>query len=132
MEVGRDLLCADASIAVASCVVFGMDTGLHSVMGLLLKAVLVDSLMEPFNINKYFNIITDRPDVVCDYIVKEFNRTATILNGQGLFTHADKTVLLVVLSRPQAARLNQFLRKKDPGPLVAHHEHVQHHRQGLP
>ena len=119
MEVGRGLLCADASIAVASCIVFGMDTGLYSVMGLLLKSVLVDSLMESFNINKYFNIITDHPEIVCDYILKEFKRSATILNGQGLFTHTDKTVLLVVLNRPQAARLNMFLRKNDPGAFVA-------------
>ena len=118
MEVGRGLLCADASIAVASCIVFGMDTGLYSVMGLLLKSVLVDSLMESFNINKYFNIITDQPQVACDYIVKKFNRSATIIKGEGLFSHADKTILLVVLSRPQAAKLQQFLRKNDPGAFV--------------
>lgn len=119
MEVGRGLLCADASIAIASCVVFGMETGLYSVMGLLLKSVLVDSLMESFNINKYFHIITDKPNTVCDYIVKEFNRSATILRGEGYYTHSEKTVLLVVLNRPQAAKLNQFLRRNVPGSFVA-------------
>ena len=118
MEVGKGLLCADASIAVASCFVFGMETGLYSIMGLLLKAFLVDSILESFNINKYFHIVTDHPDMVCDYVVKEFNRSATIMHGMGLYSHTDKTVLLIVLSRPQALHLNAYLRKNDPGAFV--------------
>ncbi len=118
MEVGRGLQVADAGVALAGCFVFGMETGLYSIMGLLMKGFLVDSIMESFNINKYFNIVTDKPDLVCDYVVQEFNRSATILHGTGLFTNMDKTILLVVLSRPQAAKLNVFLRKNDPGAFV--------------
>lgn len=119
MEVGRGLLCADVSIGVASCFVFGMETGLYSILGLMLKAFMVDSILESFNINKYFHIITDKPQMVCDYVVKEFNRSATIVHAMGLYTHTDKTVLLIALSRPQAVRLQAFLRKNDPSAFVA-------------
>lgn len=118
MEVGRGLFCADVGVAVLGCIVFGMDTGLYSIMGLLMKGFLVDSIMESFNINKYFHIVTDRPQVICDFVVQEFNRSATILHGTGLFSHLDKTILFVVLSRPQAAKLHTFLRKNDPGAFV--------------
>lgn len=118
MEVGRGLMCADIGVAVASCFVFGMETGLYSIMGLLMKGFLVDSIMDSFNINKYFHIVTDKPDLVCDYIVKEFNRSATILHGMGLYSHMDKTVLFIVLSPAQGAKLNQFLRQNVPGSFV--------------
>lgn len=118
MEVGRGLMCADIGVALASCIVFGMETGLYSILGLLMKGFLVDSIMDSFNINKYFHVVTDKPELVCDYIVKEFNRSATIMHGTGLFSNADKTILLIVLSPSQGAKLNQFLRQNDPGAFV--------------
>ena len=53
-----------------------------------------------------------------DYVTNTLNRSATEIHGVGCFTHADRSVLLVVLTRPQAIRLQLFLKQEDPGAFV--------------
>ena len=118
MDIGRALLVVDIGITVAACFVFGMEAGLFSILGLIMKAFLVDSLIESFNTCKYFNIITSRPAEVIDYVVHTLGRSATEVEATGVFSHEKRTLLLVVLTRPQASRLNRFLRQTDPGAFI--------------
>ena len=118
LDIGKALLCVDALITVAACFVFGMETGLFSILGLAMKALMVDSFIESFHVCKYFNIVTNKPDEVCQFITKELNRSATVLDATGYYTHEEKTLLLTVMTRPQAVQLNRFLKANDPGAFV--------------
>ncbi len=118
MDVGRALLVCDLGITVAACLVFGMETGLFSVMGLIMKAFLVDSIIESFNIHKYFHIITDHPRQIEDFITGELNRSCTVVDCTGAYTGEKKTLLISAMSRGQAVRLNRFLKTSDPGAFV--------------
>ncbi len=117
-NIGRALMYVDSIVAISSIFVFNIQTGLYSIMGLIMKAFLVDSILESFNICKYFNIVTSQPDLVTEYVTKTLNRSATEVHGIGCFTHADRSILLVVLTRPQAIRLQLFLKQHDPGAFV--------------
>lgn len=118
MDIGKALLCVDSIVALSACFVFDITTGLYSILGLLMKALLVDSIMESFSICKYFNIITDHPEPVCRFLVEELNRSATLVKAEGYYTGKEKTVLVAVLTRPQAIRLNVYLRRNDPTAFV--------------
>jgi hypothetical protein len=85
LDIGKALLCVDAAITVAACFVFGMETGLFSILGLAAKALMVDSFIESFHICKYFNIVTTKPDVICEFITRNLNRSATVLDAQGYY-----------------------------------------------
>ena len=118
MDVGKALLVCDFFITVAACAVFGMETGLFSVMGLLMKAFLVDSIIESFNIHKYFHIITDRPQPIEDFITKDLNRSCTVVDCTGAYTGEKRTLIISAMSRGQAVRLNRKLKELDPGAFV--------------
>lgn len=118
MDIGRALMVVDIGITIAACFVFGIEAGLYSILGLVMKAFLVDSLIESFNTCKYFNIITSKPAEVIDFVVHTLGRSATEVEATGVFSHEKRTLLLVVLTRPQAARLNRFLRQTDPGAFI--------------
>ena len=118
MDVGRALLVCDLGITVAACFVFGMETGLFSVMGLLMKAFLVDSIIESFNICKYFHIITDHPDTIEDFIAHQLHRSCTVVDCTGAYTGEKKTLLISAMSRGQAVRLNRFMKTADPTAFV--------------
>ena len=114
LDVGRALLLSDVIIAASALFVFGMTAGLCSLLGLLLKSVLVDSVIESINRRKAFIIITSEPQVVCDFITERLIRGATIWNAKGAYTNADHNVVLTVLSRGQAVLLRRYLREHDP------------------
>jgi len=114
LDIGKALLTSDALITLAACFAFGMETGLFSIFGLLVKAFMVDSVIESFNMCKYFTIVSRNPDAICDYITKELHRSATIVPGTGAFTGDDQAVILAVMSRVQAVMLRKYIRQNDP------------------
>lgn len=114
MDVGRALLFSDVVIAAAALWVFDVETGLFSLLGLVLKSVLVDSVIESMNRKKTLNIITSHPDVACDFITTRLGRGATIWEGKGAYTHKTHWVVLTVLSRGQAVLLRRHLKEHDP------------------
>lgn len=118
MDIGKSLLCVDALITISACFVFNMETGLFSILGLLFKAFIVDFVIESLNICKYFNIVTDKPAETLDFIANALNRSATVIEATGAYSHAKKQVLLTVMTRPQAVRLNRFLKKTDPSAFI--------------
>ncbi len=118
MDIGKSLLCVDALITVAACAVFGMETGLFSILGLAIKAFMVDSIIESFHICKYFNIVTNQPELISRFITETLNRSATSLRATGVYSGEERTLLLTVTNRAQAVQLNRFIKEYDPGAFV--------------
>lgn len=118
LNIGLALLCSDTIITLSACVAFGMETGLFSVLGLIIKALFVDLVMDNLRVKKCFQIITSHPEPIEEYIMKELHRGATQLHGEGVYTHEGKTVLLTVVSRHEAVLLRDFIKENDPGAFM--------------
>lgn len=114
LNIGNALLISDSIFAVASCFVFGMQTGLISIVGLVAKALVVDTVIENINLCKYFTIVTTKPQEVENYIIKFLNRSATVMDGSGAFSNEKKAVMLCVVNRPQAILLRNYIKQIDP------------------
>ncbi len=118
INIGRALLCVDLVITVAACFAFGMETGLFSILGLVLKSLVVDMVIENINTCKYFNIITSDPERICTFITGELHRSATVLEGEGAYTHQHRFVVLTAMKRAQAVHLRRFIRENDPQAFI--------------
>ena len=114
LDTGVALLYSDVAIAASALLVFDVATGLFSLLGLVLKSVLIDSLIDSLNRRKALTIITSQPELVCDYITHTLNRGATVWEGQGAYTHHKHWIILAALSRPQAVALRRYLKQNDP------------------
>ena len=118
MNIGRALLASDAVISLSACFAFGMETGLFSIFGLIIKSSLVDSVIESFNMCKYFTIVTRHPKELCSFITDKLHRSATVMKGEGAFSHDDCFVVLAVMNRAQAVQLQKQIRSTDPGAFM--------------
>ena len=118
MNIGLALVLADLAVAVSACFVFGMETGLFSLFGLFIKSILVDEVMDNLRTYKVFQIITDDPDPICDYIMNRLHHSATVTEGKGAFSHKPHTILMTVVNRSQAIRLQMFVRSTDPHSFI--------------
>lgn len=112
-NIGRSLLITDFLLTIAAFPVFGMTTGLLSILGLFLKSTLVDNIIESLNLNKYFTIICENPRPICDYILNILHRSATVFDAKGAFTEKDKKIILTVISRSQAVQLRKHIKLVD-------------------
>lgn len=118
LDVGNALLLSDILIAGAALFVFDITAGLCSLLGLVLKSVLVDNVIESLNRRKAMIVITSDPQTVCGYITEQLIRGATIWNAKGAYTHTDHYVVLSVLSRGQAVLLRRYLKEHDPSAFL--------------
>lgn len=114
LDIGKALLVSDALIAFSACFVFDIRTGLFSLLGLIIKAFVVDSVIESINLCKYFSIVTSCPDAICDYIIREMNRSSTVIDAIGAYSHENRKVILVACRRSEAVRLRQYIKTVDP------------------
>ena len=114
IDIGRGLLITDSLIAVGAGLVFGVETGLFSVLGLIAKALVVDNVIESIRQCKYFTIITGRPEPICRFITGQLHRGATVMQARGSFTDQKRTVILTALYRSQAVRLQREIKRIDP------------------
>ena len=118
MNIGLALGLVDLAVAVGACFLFGMETGLFSLFGLFLKSMLVDTVMDNLRTCKVFQIITDHPEPICDFIMNRLHHTATMIDGEGSYTHHRHKIVMTVVNRSQAIRLQLFVRATDPQSFI--------------
>ena len=118
LDIGNALLCVDVLIAASTLYFVGIEVGLYSILGLVLKSVVVDSVIESLNRRKSFIAVTSRPEEVCDFITHTLHRSATCWQAEGAYTHEEKWVILTALSRSQAVALRQYLKSADPHAFI--------------
>ena len=118
VNIGTALIVVDFFITIAAFFVFDIKTGLFSFCGLLAKSLVIDNVIESINLCKYFTIICNRPELICDFIHTNLNRSATILNAEGSYMHNNKTIILTVLRRSEAVELRNYVKKIDSGAFI--------------
>ncbi len=118
LNIGMALLVVDLVITLSACIVFDATTGLFSFCGLMAKTLVIDNVIESINLCKYFNVICDNPQPICDYITYELKRGATICKAEGAFSHNQKYVIFTALKRGQAMQLRNYVRQVEPNAFV--------------
>ena len=113
-NIGNALLISNFLIALASFVVFDTKTGLYSLLGVVINSTMIDTFIESLNLSKYFNIVCDHPEPICDYITHSLNRSASIINAKGAFSGEDKYIIFTALNRSQAVKLRNFIKQTEP------------------
>lgn len=118
LDIGKALLATDFVIALSAFWVFGMQTGLFSLLGLFAKAFLVDGVIESMNTCKYFTIVTSKPEEISRYITAGIHRGFTKIQGVGGYTGEQRTVLLTVCRRMEGVKLRKIVKQIDPGAFI--------------
>ena len=113
VRIAGALFCVDLAIALSSCMFFGIQTGLFSVLGLIGKAFIMNKFIDTFNQSQNCVLITSKADVICHYITANLHKGVTVLDCTGGFTGKDKKTLITVLKASQAEQLKSFVKEQD-------------------
>ena len=118
LEIGSALLVSDLGIVLIAAYLYGAQTGLYCILGMILKCTVVDSAIESLNLRKVCTIISKYPDQVEDFIINDLHRSATEQNAFGVYTKQEQKVLMTVLTRSETNRLRIHLRQIDPHAFI--------------
>lgn len=118
INIGQALLATDIILTLLTFPIFGMLTGLLSLAGLIIKSIVVDNIVEALNLCKYFTVICDDAESICNFIIKKLNRSATVYDARGAFTDHKKKIILTVMSRSEAIQLQHYIKKNHPEAFI--------------
>lgn len=92
--------------------------GLYSLVALLITAKSIDFILEGLNVIRAAYIISDQAEIIAQKVLSELNRGVTGLQGKGMYTQANKTVLLCVLSTKEIMLLKKLVSEIDPQAFI--------------
>ena len=118
IDVGKALLAVDFVVAASAFVVFDVQAGLFSLLGLFAKAFIVDGVIESFNTCKYFVVITSKRDEISEFIIKTLHHGATVNTVVGEYTKEEKAMIHTVCKRYEAIKLRNSIKEIDPHAFI--------------
>ncbi|WP_066633628.1 YitT family protein [Desulfolucanica intricata] len=114
MSTGQLLFLVDAAVVIAAGIVFNSaELALYALISIFVTAWLIDLVLEGFSYDRAFIIISEHSDKIAGVILKNLDRGVTALQGRGLYTGAQRDVLLSVVSRSEVSRLKEIVYEVD-------------------
>ena len=119
LNVGIALLLVDLTvICITIYTVPSIEYVLISLMGLIIKNFLLDSVIEGLGRTKYITVITTMPEEIGKFIVDEVHHGYTIYEARGGFTGDKKNVILTICKRNEAWKIKTRIKQIDPSSFV--------------
>lgn len=119
LDVGKAVLYVNMFIAVGSIFVFrNVLTAILSLLGLFANAFIIDIVIDNLDSCKYFIVITDKPELVSEYIMNTLHHGVTVTDAIGAYTQTQKGMIHTVCRRYEAIRLRQAIKKIDENAFI--------------
>lgn len=111
------ILIFDCCVLIIFGILFGWTRALYSIIFQFVSTQILNTLYRRYQ--KYtLLIVTQKPEEVTELIRAKVNHTATILKGEGGFTHSPKTMIYAVISSNEEFKLVQSIKELDPDAFI--------------
>ena len=111
-SIAAALFLTDLVMVVAACFVFDLHTALYSFVGLTVKSLMIDVVLERMKMCKAILIVCDDKEPICDFVNKELDRGATYTPCNGAYTNQPRYIIYTTLTRHEAMQLREFIHKE--------------------
>ena len=120
VSIGQMLMMIDGSIVVLAILVYrNIEAGIYALLAIAVAAVVNDKLNSGFNKASVFYIFANKNlDKISKAILNDMGRGATLLEGEGLYSHAEKQILFVVVKPNEVPRLKAIVHKYDRSAFI--------------
>lgn len=118
VNIGMTLIWSDVIIVISTLFAFDISTFLFSLLGMIMKSLVIDNVIESINLVKYLNVVCSNPQPICDFITHKLKRSATICQAEGAYSHQKKYIVMTALKRPQAVMLRQYIKSEEPTAFI--------------
>ncbi|MDD3238821.1 MAG: YitT family protein [Lachnospira sp.] len=118
-EIGVALFISDLVMILVATFVFDIRTALFSFVGLLIKSFMIDGIIETMNLRKSVTIVCDDAEPICEYIISELHKSATVNHAYGAYSHRQKYIIFSTLTTGQAVSLRNYIREHEMNAFIS-------------
>ena len=117
-EVGTASFFVNLTILLISLCAVDIERVVMGGITLYIESMTIDFLPRFFDRRSKVLIISRKKNEILDFIVRELERTATLVQGIGGYTGSELTIMMVLLTRHQFMTLKNFIRSVDPSAFL--------------
>ncbi len=114
LQMGSISFAINVVILTVASAIVGVEAAAITLVNLYISAMVTNKVVVGFSQRKAVFIISAKPYAITDLIIHHLGRGATILNGEGAYTHQSRQVILVVVGLMQLSKLKEAIREEDP------------------
>jgi len=119
VSIGRALMMIDGIILSTSIFVFGnVDAALFGLISLYAQTKVIDMIIYGNDAGSEASIVTKYPQKIAERVIKEIDRTVTLLPGKGGYSGEDITVVLCTVRKTEFNRLKRIIAETDENAFV--------------
>ena len=107
ISLGKCMLFSDGFIVGCSIFVFGIVKFMYAVVVLYIMSVLTDRVLLGISKSKAFYIVTEKPNEIKSYILKNISHGVTIIDARGGYTNVKEKMLLCVIPTSMYFKLKE-------------------------
>ncbi len=112
------LAVTDGAIVVLGALVFGIENAMYAICVVYICAKISDGMLEGLKFAKMAHIISDKAEEIAEIILKDVDRGATGVKVQGMYSKAEKKMLICVVTKKEIVELIDIVHKIDPAAFV--------------
>ncbi len=117
-SIARIMQILDAVIVLAGVWMFGLKSALYAIICIYLVAKVSDGILEGLKFSKQVYIISECYGEIADRIIEELDRSATALEGTGMYSGNKKQMLFCVVSKKEIVKLRDIVKSIDKSAFV--------------
>ncbi len=119
LSVGQITLLIDGSLILLGAFVYSnVDAVLYGILFTLVSTFVIDRLMDGFAGGRIALTISPHNRLIAQRIQQELERGVTMLKGEGMYTGAQRDVLMCACARVQLPRVRRIVSECDPAALL--------------
>lgn len=120
MALGTSLLLIDAVVIITSAFVFGIERAMFAIITLYVSSQTINYVVMVMG-TKYAKtvfIFSDKLDIIKKHIIEDLKHGGTIFKGKGIYTDAEREMLMAVVHNQQISRLTVIVHQIDPNAFM--------------
>jgi uncharacterized membrane-anchored protein YitT (DUF2179 family) len=119
LSVGVWMMIVDACVVVAAAYYFSdINLSLYAVVTIFVTGRVIDTVLEGQSRSRAVTIISEELEPIREAILFGLDRTATLLEGTGLYAGKRKHVIFCVVNRKELVHLERIVAQADPGAFL--------------
>lgn len=114
LRTGTLFLIIDACVIALSGILLGdFEVAMYAAIGVFVCTTLMDVILYGKDEAKLIFIVSDKNDLISSRIMDEISSGATLLEGKGAYSHKRKEILMCVVRKQQAAKVEEIVKETD-------------------
>ena len=118
IELGKAMSLSGMCVALSAALVYDKKTVVLSVLGTYFNGIILDYFIFDYNKKRRVCIITEKEEVLRQFIINDLHSGATIYEAIGAYNFEKHNEIITIVDKSEYQKLMNFINREDPKAFI--------------